>query len=611
MAPRKRITSPPTGMATLTANPSSNGVKSSGLYLDASANGNSTRDNTALSAIQGGTAVPDINIDHFAEYGLSGLKRMGGLIYEEFLPQLRNEKANRVYREMAENDPTISAVLFAIEMHCRMVDWRVDAASDSTEDAKKAQHVRQCMDDMSHTWSDFISECLTMLPYGFAPHEIVYKMRRGPEQKDPSLRSRYDDGQVGWRKLPLRAQDTVVEWVFDEDGGVKGFYQRGYPDWKLRYIPIEKSLLFRTTFRKNNPEGHSILRGAYRAWYFKKRMEEIEAIGAERDLAGLPMVTLPADIFNSTRPEDQAVLAAMHTFVKQVRNDERAGIVFPMAYDDAGNKIYDFSLVSTAGARTFDTSSIVQRYDERIAMTVLADFVFLGGVKGSSTSATSGSYAMSSDKTDMFKQALTSWLDSIADTFNRHAIPRLFELNHWPLDQLPKIAYEPINVPDLDTIGAFISNMMAAGWADILSDHDLRNFLLKRAELPVPNDMTEDKDRFGDVAEGETPDKDDVVFAGPTGVVRIKPDGKTEVDTAMANEMMAGRQTQPGGTAPGSKTQGTVRPKGSQKGQAGGPHGPAKSGTQSRGSGGGRRRQVIAKPSTGAGRRPNPNERKR
>jgi len=941
MAPRKRIVSPPSGMATLTANPSTNGVKSSGLYLDASANGNSTRDNTALNAIQGGTAVPDINIDHFAEYGLSGLKRMGGLIYEEFLPQLRNEKANRVYREMAENDPTISAVLFAIEMHCRMVDWRVDAASESAEDAKRAQHVRQCMDDMSHTWSDFISECLTMLPYGFAPHEIVYKMRRGPEQKDPSLKSRYDDGQVGWRKIPLRAQDTVVEWVFDEDGGVKGFYQRGYPDWKLRYIPIEKSLLFRTTFRKNNPEGHalalntpvptpdgwktieglhpgdkifdeqgkiryvtaektwsnrpvykltfndgtsiiadknhewftrkqydrinnhpgtvrttssiaatiktdtgitnhavpwssaveypkqmllldpwylglwlgdgtsrtgdischvkdeletvkyieqagytaktevnggsangrlirvygtrlalrtmdlklnkhipenylrgsiqqrldllsglmdsdgtvdkdgrcefsntnkdlidgvaelvrslgvsakvalrcretathktkycvkftpsfvpfklerkakqcklirarsnhyivsaekvanqttkcievdspshrflvgesfiqthnSILRGAYRAWYFKKRMEEIEAIGAERDLAGLPMVTLPADIFNSTRPEDQAVLAAMHTFVKQVRNDERAGIVFPMAYDDAGNKIYDFSLVSTGGARTFDTSSIIQRYDERIAMTVLADFIFLGGVKGSSTSATAGSYAMSTDKTDMFKQALTSWLDSIADTFNRHAIPRLFELNHWPVDHLPKIAYESINVPNLDTIGAFISNMMAAGWADILSDHDLRNFLLKRAELPVPNDMTEDKDRFGDVKSGETPDKDDVVFAGPTGVVRIKPDGKTEVDTAMANEMMAGRETQPGaGSAPGSKTEGTVRPNGSQKGQAGGPHGPAKSGTQGRGTGVGRKRQVVARPSSGASRRPNPNERKR
>jgi len=91
-------------------------------------------------------------------------------------------------------------------------------------------------------------------------------------------------------------------------------------------------------------------------------------------------------------------------------------------------------------------------------------------------------------------------------------------------------------------------------------------------------------------------------------VVRIKPDGKTEVDTAMANEMMAGRQTQPGA---GSRTQGTVRPKGSQKGQAGGPHGPAKSGTQSRGSGVGRRRQIIARPSAGASRRPNPNERKR
>jgi len=595
-------------MDSMTQHPSTNGAKSQSVYVDPLAA--NQPDRNALSAING-TPPPPIaggQIDKFAEYGISGLKRMGGLIYEEFLPQLRNEKANRIFREMAENDPTVSSVLFAIEMHCRMVKWRVDAASDSMEDTKKAQFVRQCMDDMSHTWSDFIAESLTMLPYGFAPHEIVYKMRRGPEQEDPTLKSRYEDGQVGWRKIPLRAQDTITEWAFDDDGGVQGFYQRAYPDFQLRYVPIQKTLLFRTTFRKNNPEGHSILRGAYRAWYFKKRIEEIEAIGAERDLAGLPMVTLPADIFNSSRPEDQAVLAAMHTFVKQVRNDERSGIVFPMAYDDAGNKLYDFSLVSTGGTRSFDTTSIIQRYDERIAMTVLADFVFMGGVKGSSTSASAGSYAMSSDKTSMFKQALGAWLNSIAETFNRHAIPRLFQLNQWPQDSLPKIAYEPIDVPDLDTVGAFIQNMMSAGWADILSDRDLRNFLLKRAELPVPQDLTEDTERFDDVNSIDPergPDKEDVVFAGPTGVVRITADGKTEVDTAMANEMMAGRQTQPTGG-----TQGTARPKGSQKGTTGGQHGPAKAGNQQRGKGL-TRRKAPAKPSTGAARRPNPNERKR
>ena len=58
------------------------------------------------------------------------------------------------------------------------------------------------------------------------------------------------------------------------------------PSYKQVVIPMEKCLLFRTQTHKNNPEGRSILRNAYRSWYFKKRIEEIEGVGIERDLAG-------------------------------------------------------------------------------------------------------------------------------------------------------------------------------------------------------------------------------------------------------------------------------------------------------------------------------------
>ena len=65
-------------------------------------------------------------------------------------------------------------------------------------------------------------------------------------------------------------------------------------------IPMSKALLFRTKSRKNNPEGRSILRNAYRSWYFKRRIQEIEGIGIERDLAGLPVMHGPEglDLWN-------------------------------------------------------------------------------------------------------------------------------------------------------------------------------------------------------------------------------------------------------------------------------------------------------------------------
>ena len=48
------------------------------------------------------------------EIGRIGQKRYGGTFYEEFLRELRGKKGIETYREMAENDDTIGAILFAV-----------------------------------------------------------------------------------------------------------------------------------------------------------------------------------------------------------------------------------------------------------------------------------------------------------------------------------------------------------------------------------------------------------------------------------------------------------------------------------------------------------------
>ena len=75
-----------------------------------------------------------------------------------------------------------------------------------------------------------------------------------------------------------------------------GMSQMPPPDFGVLTIPLEKALHFRTTSVKNNPEGRSILRTAYRSWYFKTRIQEIEGIGIERNLAGFPVLYAPPDL---------------------------------------------------------------------------------------------------------------------------------------------------------------------------------------------------------------------------------------------------------------------------------------------------------------------------
>jgi len=199
----------------------------------------------------------------FRELGSVGLSRWGGRIREEFLPELRGREGVKRFREMSENDATVGAVLFAIEQSIRRINWEVRPATDSEEDVWAAKFVEECLDDMSHSFQDFISEVLTFLVFGWSYFEIVYKRRLGPDADPPS---KFRDGYIGWRKFAIRAQESLFEWKFDEEGGIQGLVQVAEPDYKHRFIPIEKSLLFRTKIIKNNPEGRSVLRNCYRCF---------------------------------------------------------------------------------------------------------------------------------------------------------------------------------------------------------------------------------------------------------------------------------------------------------------------------------------------------------
>lgn len=411
-----------------------------------------------------------------SERGRSGLNYSGGTVHEEFLPQLRGRQAITVYREMSENDPTIGAVLFAIDMLMRQVKWEVAPADNGAN--SDIEFLEQCMDDMSLSWSDFISEIMTMLVYGWSFHEIVYKRRNGANGDTPS---KFNDGRIGWRKIAHRSQDSLDRWEFDQQGGVVAFVQKPPPKFEDIRIPIEKGLLFRTVTRKGNPEGRSVLRSAYRPWFFKKRIEEIEGVGIERDLAGLPIARVPSHYLSSSATADEkAMVAAIREILKNVRQDRQGGILWPNDRDAEGNEMFTFDLMTSGGSRAFDTSTIIQRYDQRITMVSLADFILMGHEKV-------GSFALSSDKTDLFAVALGAWLRGIEDVLNRFAVPRLFELNGAEGSQLPQIKHQDIEKPNLGLLGTFLTQLNAMGMP-MFPDDNLEKHIRELLALPEPTE---------------------------------------------------------------------------------------------------------------------------
>jgi len=405
----------------------------------------------------------------FAELGSVGLKRGGGVVAEEYVRDLTGIRGIRTYTQMG-TDEILGGVLYANEVLLRQVPWSLLPASD-LPDAQDAAGMVEGMlfDDMSQTFASMLSDALSCQLYGWAFHEMVWKRRLGPtpppgyDALDPAWAwwapSQFDDGLLGLRKLPIRAQETLMAWDFDDAGGVRAMIQQdpwGGTHGPVR-IPMDKALLFRVFTYKGNPEGKSLVRSAYDAWYYKKHIRRIEGIGVERDLAGLFHARIPVDyMLADAGPAQQAIFEYIKQMGRSIHRDEQECLVTPLVYDDKGNELFKFELMSTGGSRQFNTTEIVERYDTRMLQSVLANILMVGLRRV-------GTQALAEELSDLYTLGLTTILDSITDVFNRYCIPRIWQLNAFPRETMPVLSHGRVMKVDFDKFTTGILRMAQAG----------------------------------------------------------------------------------------------------------------------------------------------------
>ena len=431
------------------------------------------------------------------ELGSVGLHRNGGQVSEEILRELTGSTGAKIFRQMEDNDPTIGALLFSISMIIRSLKWKMSPTDDKDPEAvANAEFADSCMHDMSETWADTISSILSFLVYGFSVHEQVFKLRNGDKPKDFYKKSKHDDGRIGWKRLPIRSQLSILngDWLFAEDSDdLIGISQLAPPRYKRETIPMSKLLLFRTINNKNNPEGKSILRNAYRPWHFKRNVENIEAIGIERELAGLPVFKAPAQIMaKDAEPAQRSMYSSIKDMVVNVRNDEQAGLVIPSDRDEHGHPLYELSLLSCNGAKMFDTNKTIERYRNEILSTVIADFITLG-------QGVAGTQALADTKVDLFLNAIESWVKQIEAVFNRFAITHLFKLNGIT-EKVPTLKATAIKKSDVDQTVKNIS-MLAQSGMELFPSPVIDAYI--RDELNMPLRTKEEDELFSKIREQE------------------------------------------------------------------------------------------------------------
>jgi len=411
----------------------------------------------------------------------------GQIRADEFLPELRGKKAIRKYREMRDNDSTVGAVMYSVEQILRDVDLHVKPVDDSDAAKAEADFVKSVLDDMDHTLDDHISEALSYLSYGFGWFEVIYKRRVGPTERSDKKNSKYTDGRLGVKKIASRAPWTISKFdVNQKTGDVLGIEQEvGFMNGR-NYIPLNKSIYYRTTSLNGDPSGRSILRNAYTSYEYLNNLQAIEAIAVERELAGIPVARIPAEYLSGDASVAQSgFVNNLQQILRDVKFNEQGYIILPSdTYPDkdgapTSTRLVDIELMASNGKRNIDINPIVSRYQHDIARSVLSEFLLLG--------SSGGSYALSKSKTDLFLRALESYIQAIVDVLNKQLVERLWQLNGLDYDLMPTIEAGDVAPHDLREIASFLRNLNGAG-IDVSSHPEVISDLMDIAELDYNHD---------------------------------------------------------------------------------------------------------------------------
>lgn len=424
----------------------------------------------------------DLKLEMSSEKGYIGLRSVNGVIYEDSRRALQWPRSNRTFQEMSQ-DVTIGSALSLFERLITRVPWHVEPAKTPTEEqTKQANFVSQCMHDMEHSWLEFMNEVVSMYTYGYCVNEKVFRRRRFKNG------SKYNDGLVGIRKLPVRSQNTIHKWIWNNNGrDLAGVVQDTnlIHDLKSRnvvlsdpYITIKrkKFLLFRTDVSRGNPQGRSPLAKVWTAWQFRRAIEEAEAIGVTRGLGGIPYFQLhPKYMAPDASDEDKAVYEAVKEIGRNLQNNEQACVIFPTLYDDNNNPLFDFELIGPPNASQYDTNQSIVRWDNKILQALFADLLQMGN-------NTEGSHNLAQNKSSLVKMAVEARLAEIRDTLNNDLIPHLYEQNGWDRAATCKFEFGQVADVDIDAFSRAIQRIGAVGLIQISVDNV--NYINETLGLP-------------------------------------------------------------------------------------------------------------------------------
>ena len=382
------------------------------------------------------------------EIGASGTTNFQGVIdTDEYLTKLTGTELYTTVDKMRWSDASVQAALLMCELPIRSAEWNIEPASDSPEDEEIADFVKDSLfNSMVLSWDDILRQILLMHPYGTMTFEIVYKLT--------------EDGMIGWRKWAPRLPKTIVKYNTDKKGELESIVQRTYKDdnYLEITIPVEKLMVFVYRREGDNYLGTSILRQAYKHWFFRDKYYKIDAVSTERLGIGIPKIQLP-DGFTDDDYRDAEKLG------ENLRGHEKAYVLYKEGW------LVEFMDLKSGTIK--DPKEMLEHHTREILKSVLAQFLELGS-KGV------GSYALQSDQSAFFLQSLDASAKLIESVINKE-IQKLVDYN-WTVEEYPKLTHADLGVKDVKALSEAIQALTFAGI--LTGDPELEDYMRDVLKLP-------------------------------------------------------------------------------------------------------------------------------
>ena len=317
---------------------------------------------------------------------------------------------------------------------------------------------------MSAPFLNSLEDILHFFEDGYSVIEKVYEQRPW----SPNAKGANSKTYTMLKKLGVRPASTIKEIDYDNNGGpnqvIQTAIQTGGTTTEVT-MDIAKCMIF--TFGKVGGDltGKSILRTAYKHWYYKDHFYKIDAVQKERHGIGVPRGKLgPA-----ATVADKAALRAM---LRNLRTNEESFII------ETPNVEVDF--VELKGM-TVDALESAGHHNMMIMMNIMAMFLAQGSGPGGATG--SGGRSTGATGSDLFMKSLKFVANVIAHHINMYLVPELVVWN-FPTTNFPRLKVRNIGeTRDLQMLGAALANLFAQ--SAITSDIPTENWIREVFDMPA------------------------------------------------------------------------------------------------------------------------------